>query len=602
MGIKEKLQEDILAFDGAMGTMIQNLGIKVGELPEALNINSPEKIIGIHKKYIEAGSNIITTNTFGVNEKKLKDSAYTVEELIHGAVKNARKAIDGRDIYVALDIGPIGELLEPMGSLSFEDAYDIYKRQVVQGVKDGVDLILIETMTDLYEVKAAVLAAKENSNLPIFATMSYEKDGRTFTGCNIRSMVMVLEGLGVDALGVNCSLGPKEIEPLVDELLLISNTPIMVQANAGLPSVVDGETVFNISPDEFARYGASFIKKGVKIIGGCCGTTDKDINVLTNSIKDIRLNKNIIENINGVCTPTKVVNLDKVRVIGERINPTGKELFKQALVKGKIDYILKEAIAQADAGAHILDINVGLPEIDEKETMVKVIKEIQSILDIPLQIDSTDPHVIEAALRVYNGKAIVNSVNGEDKVLDSILPIVKKYGALVIGLTLDENGIPKGANERFKIAKKIVAKAKEYGIGKEDIIIDSLTLTAAAQQEDVKETLNTLRLVKEKLGVKTALGVSNVSFGLANRELINKTFLGAALFAGLDLPIIDPLNQDMMDTIKASKVLWNEDIGASDYLKSYENIKEDKNSKKENMDIDKDLFQIILTGMKEETK
>ncbi|OLS03128.1 homocysteine S-methyltransferase family protein [Tissierella creatinophila] len=602
MDIREKLKNDILIFDGAMGTMIQNLGLKMGELPESLNLNSPEKIIEIHKKYIESGANVITTNTFGVNEIKLKESSYTVEELIHSGVRNAKKAIEDKDVYIALDVGPIGELLEPMGTLSFEEAYDIYKRQILQGVKDEVDLILIETMTDLYEVKAAILAAKENSDLPIFCTMSYEDDGRTFTGCNLTSMVMVLQGLGVDALGVNCSLGPKELEPLIDEVLSISKVPVMVQPNAGLPSVIDGNTVFNILPDEFAKYGARFVQKGVRVIGGCCGTTDRHIKALVNFIKDIKPQKKNVDNIIGVCTPTKSVIIDGVKVIGERINPTGKKLFKKALVDEDIEYILKEAIAQVDAGAEILDVNVGLPEIDEEKTMIKVIKEIQSILDIPLQIDSTDPKVIESGLRIYNGKAIVNSVNGEDKVLDTILPIVKKYGASVIGLTLDEKGIPKGALERFEIAKKIVDRAKDYCIDKEDIIIDCLTLTAAAQQEEVRETLKTLTLVKEELGVKTALGVSNVSFGLPNRGLINKTFLAASLYAGLDLPIIDPLNKAMMDTIKASKVLWNQDKGATEYLKSHENIKSIEEVKKESKESDRDLFEIILSGTKEEAK
>lgn len=600
--IREKLKDGILIFDGAMGTMLQDRGLKLGDLPEALNITSPETVVEIHKTYIDAGANVITTNTFGVNAIKLKDSSYKVEKLIEGAVKNAKEAIGDKDLAIALDIGPIGELLEPMGTLSFESAYDIFKEQVIQGVKSGVDLILIETMTDLYEAKAAILAAKENSNLPVFCTMSYEEDGRTFTGCNLLSMVMVLEGLGVDALGVNCSLGPKEIEPLIDEILKISKLSIMVQANAGLPTIVDDKTVFNISPDEFAIYSAKFAKKGVKIIGGCCGTTDKHIEVLANDLKDIKSNKINPKNISVVCTPTKALMVDEVRVIGERINPTGKKLFKQALIKGDIQYILKEAITQVDAGAEILDVNVGLPEIDEEKTMVKAIKEIQSILDVPLQIDSTDSKVIEAGLRVYNGKAIVNSVNGEDKVLDSILPIVKKYGAAVIGLTLDEKGIPSSAPQRFEIAKKIVDRALEYGIEREDIYIDCLTLTAAAQQEEVKATLKTLSLVKEKLGVKTALGVSNVSFGLPNRALINKTFLAASLYVGLDLPIINPMNKDMMDTIMASKVLWNEDKGGVDYLKSQESTKAEETVKKSSDSSNEGLFEVIVKGIKEEAE
>ncbi len=601
--IKEKLKEGILIFDGAMGTMLQNSGLKLGELPEILNITDSKVIIGIHKSYIKAGANIITTNTFGANEIKLKNSNFSVEKIIHSAVENAKIATENKETYVALDIGPIGELLEPMGTLTFDEAYNIFKRQVIQGVKSGVDLILIETMTDLYEAKAAVLAAKENSDLPVFCTMSFEADKRTFTGCNATSMVMVLEGLGVDALGVNCSLGPKEIEPIINEILNISKVPVMVQPNAGLPNIINGNTVFNILPEEFALYGARFKEKGVKVIGGCCGTTDRHIESLVKALKDVEIKYKKYSPLSCVCTSTKAVIIDQVKVIGERINPTGKKLFKEALKNGDLDYILGEAIAQVDAGAHILDVNVGLPEINEEETMVKVIKEIQSILDVPLQIDSTNPKAIEMGLRYYNGKAIVNSVNGENKVLESILPIVKKYGAAVVGLTLDDRGIPASGEERFRIAEKIVKTAERYGIDRKDIYIDCLTLTAAAQQEDVKETLKALSLVKEKLNVKTVLGVSNISFGLPNRDILNRTFLAASLFAGLDLPIINPLNKEMMNTIAASKVLWNEDKGAKEYLKHNENVsKEQEIAAKDTNDIQYDLFKVILKGMREEAK
>lgn len=600
--IRERLKNEILIFDGAMGTMLQNRGLKTGEMPEVLNITSPDLIVDIHKKYIEAGSNIISTNTFGANQIKLKDSKYTVEDLIYSAVENAKKAIGDKDAYIALDIGPIGELLEPMGTLSFEEAYEVFKRQVLAGVKAGVDLVLIETMTDLYEAKAAVLAVKENSDLVIFTTMSYEEDGRTFTGCNPTSMVMTLEGLGVDALGINCSLGPKEFEPLLNQILETSNIPIMVQPNAGLPQMVNGETKYLTDPEEFAFYACKFAEKGVRIIGGCCGTTDEHIKVLSDSLKVIRPRELKRKSLSGVCSPTKAVLIDQVKVVGERINPTGKKVLKEALKKGDMEYIIKEAIKQAESGAEILDINVGLPEINEEEVMVKVIKEIQSIIDTPLQIDSTNPKVIEAGLRIYNGKALVNSVNGEEKLLDEILPIVKKYGAAVIGLTLDERGIPKSAEERYEIAKFIVEKAQQYGIKREDIYIDCLTLTAAAQQEGVKETLKALTMVKDKLNVKTTLGVSNVSFGLPNRGLINKTFFAAALYAGLDLPIIDPLNQEMMDTVKASKVLWNQDKNSVEYLKTYEDIKEEKSSKVEATTYTNDLAQIIQKGLKDEAK
>lgn len=601
VGIRDILKDEILILDGAMGTMLQNSGLKLGELPEVLNIENPETIIGIHKKYVEAGAQVITTNTFGANELKTKNSDYTVEEIIHHAAENARKAIADKDVYIALDIGPIGELLEPMGTLKFEEAYDIFARQIIQGVKDGVDLIIIETMTDLYEAKAAILAAKEHSNLPVFATMSFESNKRTFTGCTPSSMVLTLQGLGVDALGINCSLGPKELEPILDEILKYSKVPVMIQANAGLPAVVEDKTIYNVGAKEFADFAKRFIEKGVRVIGGCCGTTDEYIEELVKSIKKVEPAIANPQVISGVCSPTNTVFIDGVRVIGERINPTGKKLFQEALKKSDIDYILREAISQVDAGAHILDVNVGLPEIDEEKTMVKVIKEIQSILDSPLQIDSTDPRVIESGLRVYNGKAIVNSVNGEDESLDSILPIVKKYGAAVVGLTLDENGIPTNALDRFKIAEKIVKRAEEYGIAREDVYIDCLTLTVAAQQEDVKETLKAQALIKEKLGVKTVLGVSNVSFGLPNRALINKTFFAAALYEGLDLPIINPLDREMMDTIYGSNLLWNKDIGGREYLAYHENL-DIKETPKTSLKEDLDLVDIIIKGMREEAK
>ncbi|MDY0257633.1 homocysteine S-methyltransferase family protein [Gudongella oleilytica] len=601
MDIRKKLRDGLLIFDGAMGTMLQNSGLKLGELPEILNITSPETIVGIHSKYIDAGADVIITNTFGANEIKMSSSSYSVENIIESAVRNAKKAAMGKDVGIALDIGPIGELMEPMGTLSFETAYEIFKRQVIQGVKSGVDVILIETMTDLYEVKAAVLAAKENSNLPVFCTMSYEENGRTFTGCNIVSMVMVLQGLGVDALGVNCSLGPKELEPLIYEILNISKLPVMVQPNAGIPTIVNGRTTYNISPSDFAEYSSRFAERGVRILGGCCGTTDKHIEALVKAVDNRKPANWQHINLSGVCTPTRTVVIDGVKIIGERINPTGKKRFQEALRKQDIDFVLREAIGQVDAGADILDVNVGLPDIDEVKIMTKVIKEVQSIMDVPLQIDSTDPKVIESGLRIYNGKAIVNSVNGEDRILESILPIVKKYGAAVVGLTLDERGIPETAIERFSIAEKIVRRAIEFGIAREDIYIDCLTLTAAAQQKEVRETLKTISLVKERLDVKTVLGVSNVSFGLPNRELINNTFLAAAIYAGLDLPIINPMNEAMMETIRASRVLWNEDKGGVDYIKSFENNKTelivpDKKTESE------DLFKIINNGIKEEAK
>jgi 5-methyltetrahydrofolate--homocysteine methyltransferase len=600
LDVREYLKNRILIFDGAMGTMLQQSGLKTGELPEVLNIKESSKITEIHKEYIKAGAKVITTNTFGANEIKLKKANHTVEEIIDKAVENAKKAALNKDVFIALDIGPTGELLEPSGSFSFEDAYKAFKRQVIQGVKSGVDLILIETMTDLYEAKAAVLAAKENSNLPVFCTMSFEASHRTFMGCSATSMVMVLQGLGVDALGVNCSLGPEEIEPILDEILSISKIPVMVQPNAGIPHIENGKTVFDVTPDDFAKYGTRFVQKGVRIVGGCCGTTYDHIKSLASSVKDLPVKKPLRTVTGGVCTSTNALFIDNIKVIGERINPTGKKLLKEALKNSDIDYVVHQAISQTEAGADILDINVGLPEIDQVETMAKVVKEIQKVLiNVPLQIDSSSPEVIEKALKVYNGKAIVNSVSGEDKTLNSILPVVKKYGAAVIGLTLDEKGIPSTAEERLAIAEKIIKRAEQYGIDREDVFIDCLTLTAAAQQKDVFETLKAVSLVKEKLNVKTILGVSNVSFGLPQRGLLNRTFLAEALSFGLDLPIINPLDKDMMDTIKASRVLLNMDRGSSKYIESFKDTKNEINAVKKQ---DNDLYNIVVSGIKDSAK
>ncbi|WP_297424401.1 homocysteine S-methyltransferase family protein [Clostridium sp.] len=613
MEIKEYIKNNILIFDGAMGTMLQRKGLKLGENPELLNIKEPDIIEEIHKEYIESGANVITTNTFGANELKLKLCNLEVEDAVDAAVKIAKKAKGSSNTYIALDIGPIGELLEPMGTLSFDRAYEIFKRQIVQGVKSGADIILIETMTDLYELKAAILAAKENSDLPVFCTMTFEENLRTFTGCSPEAMVLVLEGLGVDALGVNCSLGPKQLKPVIEEICSLAHIPVMIQPNAGLPTLsIGNETKYDVTKEEFADTVCSFIDLGVRVIGGCCGTTPDYIKELSIRVKDkvvTPIERN--NNYSAICTPSKVVRIDGVRIIGERINPTGKKIFKEALKNGDLDYILNQAVSQIEAGAHILDVNVGLPEIDEPSMMHKVIKEIQGIMDTPLQIDSSDHKAIETGLRYYNGKPILNSVNGEDEVLDKILPLVKKYGASVVGLTLDERGIPAKAEERFEIAKKIISRAAEYGIKKEDVFIDCLVLTVSAQQEEVQETLKAVRMVKEKLGVKTVLGVSNISFGLPNRELINETFLALALANGLDLPIINPNVSGMTRVIDSYNVLYNYDKGAEVYINNYANVelatevtvkgngtfKNNSTSNEEH-----DLKYIVVKGLKEEAK
>jgi len=602
--LKAKLGKEIIIFDGAMGTVLQQRGLKAGDIPERLNIENSDDIIDIHKSYLKAGAEILTTNTFGANALKMNDLDYSVEEVISAAVQNARQAIieSGIDAAVALDMGPIGELLEPMGSLEFDEAYNLYQQQVLVGVESGADLIHIETIADLYEARAAVLAAKENSNLPIFCTLTFEENGRTFTGGSIRSMISVLEGLGVDGIGLNCSLGPEKLVPLVEEVLKYSETPVILQANAGLPVVKDGETVFKISPEEYFKPLNRLYQKGLAVVGGCCGTNEDFISLIAENLKNKKVKEREVIKESLVCSPSQSVNLEGVNVVGERINPTGKAVFKEALRNGDLDYILKVAVEEVDAGADILDVNLGLPEIDEKKVMVKVIKELQGILDTPLQIDSSNPEVIEEALRYYNGTAIVNSVNGETAVLEKTLPAVKKYGAAVIGLTMDDDGIPTTAEGRFEIAERIVIKAAEYGISRDKIIIDCLTLTASAQQEGVKETLKALKMVKEKLGVKTTLGISNVSFGLPARTILNRTFLSMALYQGLNLPIVDPNDEEIMAAVKAAAVLNNTDQGAAQYIE-YMSVVENKSDSaepKENQVEEDDLQTVIIKGLKNE--
>lgn len=606
MELKKFIKDNILVFDGAMGTMLQKKGLKLGENPEVFNINERDKIKEVHEEYIDKGAMVITTNTFGANELKLEEIGYSVEEIIDASIEIAKEARGNKKVYIALDVGPIGQLLEPMGTLSFDRAYDIFKRQVIQGERSGADLILIETMTDLYEAKAALLAAKENTTLPVFCTMSFEENGRTFTGCTPESMALVLEGLGADAIGVNCSLGPKELLPIVKKIKDSTNLPIMVQPNAGLPTLSFGEAIYDITSNEFSNWVKEFVNEGVSIIGGCCGTTPEFIGELRKIADNNKRIKREELTFSAVCTPSKVVKIEGVKVIGERINPTGKKLFKEALRNNDLDYILKQGIEQVEVGADILDVNVGLPEIDEKEMMAQVIKEVQGIIDTPLQIDSSDVKAIESGLRAYNGKAIVNSVNGEDEVLEKILPLVKKYGASVVGLTLDKRGIPNTAEERFKIAQKIVNKAGEYGIDKKDVFIDCLVLTASAQQAEVQETLKALRRVKEELGVKTLLGVSNISFGLPCRDLINETFLTLAIANGLDLPIMNPNSRGMMDVINSYNVLANIDKGSEKFISIYGNAKVERGISSTALNLDdknkdnKDLKYIVIKGLKEE--
>ncbi len=584
--------KEFVLLDGAMGTLIQKSGVNYESVPETLNITHPKLIESFHKAYADAGSDIVYSNTFGANAYKLKDSGYSVEQIIKSGISNAKNAVKGMDCLVALDIGPIGQLLEPAGSLSFDDAYEYFKEQIIAG--NDADVIVFETMTDLYELKAGVLAAKENSSKPVIATMTFERNGRTFTGVSPAAQAVTLSGLGVDALGVNCSLGPDELEGVVSEISKYTDLPIVIKANAGLPDPNSNE--YDILPDKFADCVLSLLKYGVKIIGGCCGTTPEYIKEIKKVLEHEHYQPQKKSVDTTVCSASTSVEINSPRIIGERINPTGKKLFKQALVDNNIDYILTQALSQTGAGAEILDVNVGHPEIDEKKMMVRVIKAIQSVCDAPLQIDSTKPDVLEAGLRYYNGKPIVNSVNGEEKSLSEVLPLVKKYGASVVGLTLDENGIPKTAEGRFEIAKRIVERAEKLGIDRRDVYIDCLTLTVSAEQDACRETLKALRRVKTELGCKTCLGVSNISFGLPNRELVNSTFLTMALEEGLDLPIINPNAEVMTGAVRAYRVLSGTDKNSLEFISAYGNAV--KPAVKENTEVD--IFTAVYNGLKSE--
>ncbi len=568
MNIKELLGKKILFFDGAMGSMLQKSGLKTGELPETLNLTSPETVIDIHMRYLKAGADIITANTFGAYSTKYDN----VEEIISAGIYNVKQAIALLELenkFVALDMGSVGKLLKPLGDLEFDECYEIFKRSAIAGEKAGANLVILETMSDTYEAKAAILAIKENTSLPVICTMTFDEKGYALTGADIVVMTAVLEGLGVDALGINCGLGPVQIKGLFDKLIKCSSLPVLVQPNAGLPKIENGKTVYDVSPDEFAEYMVDFAKGGAWLIGGCCGTTPLHIQKTVEACKDITPPTVTEKDFTVVSSYSKYVIIDKKPVIiGERINPTGKKKFKEALKENNMGYILDEALSQMENSADILDVNVGLPEIDEKETMLSAVKTIQASVNLPLQIDSSTPEVIEEALRIYNGKALINSVNGKPEIMEKIFPAVKKYGGVVVGLCIDKDGIPKTAEGRLKIAEKIVKTAEEYGISRKNIIIDTLTLTVSAQQEESRETLRALSLVRDKLKVKTVLGVSNISFGLPNRGLVNTTFLALALQSGLNACIINPLSKPMIDTILAYNILYGIDKGCTDYIAS----------------------------------
>ncbi|MBE6137077.1 MAG: homocysteine methyltransferase [Erysipelotrichaceae bacterium] len=580
-----RLGKNIMLFDGGFGSEIEAKGLG-GFVPEELNITHSDAIKEIHLSY--NASDFASTNTFGLNRIKYHGN-YSIKELAYAAINNAR--ISNKLVF--FDMGPTGMMLEPLGRLTFDEAYEAFK-ELVDITKDLVDGYILETFSDLYELKAAVLAVKENCDKKVFASMTFDSSCRTLTGSTPEIMVNTLEGLGVDALGVNCSLGPKELYEVIDRILKCTHTPVIIQPNRGLPKIKNGKTAYDLEFDEFDEYIKKYIDMGVSIIGGCCGTNPSFIEGISKykglAVKE--LNNDYQTLINSAST---LVNLENVKICGERLNPTGKKKLKEALLNENYDYLVNEAIKQMENGADLLDLNVGVPKIDEARVMLNAIKRIQEYVDLPLQLDSSKKEALEIGARYYNGVPLINSVNGEDAVMDRIFPIAKKYGAVVLGLTLDENGVPKTANERYEIAKKIISKAQEYGIRKERIIIDTLTLTASAEQALVKETLDALRMVKS-LGVKTALGVSNVSFGLPNRGLLNKTFLTLAMANGLNMPIMNPMDNEMVNAIKAYNVLLNIDKNSECYIEEFQNVENKVVASTSEMT----LYDAVRKGLKNE--
>ena len=572
--LRERLGKELLYFDGGMGTLLQERGLQPGELPETWNLLHAEEIREIHRKYIEAGSDIVLTNTFGANALKFHDDAYSLEEIVNAAVGHVKAAAEqagnGRRIYTALDIGPTGKLLKPMGDLDFETAYEAYKEVMIYGEKGGADLIHIETMSDTYELKAAVLAAKENTSLPVFATTIFDERGKLLTGADVPSVVALLEGLRVDAFGINCGMGPEQMIPILEQITKYSSLPVIVKPNAGLPKQKNGQTYYDVSPEEFAEVMKKIVEMGAVVIGGCCGTTPDHIKAMADACRMIPIKPVEKKNFTMVSSYGQSVFLGTgSKIIGERINPTGKKRFKQALKEHDLDYILREGITQQDNGAHILDVNVGLPDIDEPALMKEVVQELQSVTSLPLQIDTVDVEAMEGALRIYNGKAMVNSVSGKQESMDKVFPLIQKYGGVVIGLALDENGIPADAEGRVQVAKKIIAEAAKYGIEKKDIVIDALAMTISSEPEGAKITLETLRRLRDEVGVCTVLGVSNISFGLPSRPIVNSIFYTMAMQNGLSVGIINPGSEDMMKAWYAFHALMALDSNCEKYIARY---------------------------------
>lgn len=595
--------------DGGMGTQLQKRGLKPGQKPELAALEMPEILTEIHAEYVAAGADLLLANTFGANARKLTGTGYTVAQVVEASLACAQCAAKNKDVLVGLDIGPLGELLAPAGTLSFEDAYASFAEIVRAGVQAGADFVFLETMTDLYELKAAILAAKEQSSLPVFVSMSFEGRGRTFTGCTVESYGVTAAGLGADAIGINCSLGPAEILPFAQRLCrtVPAHIPVFVKPNAGLPNP-DGS--YNLDADEFAREMKAYAAIGVSMVGGCCGTTPEYIAKLREVFASQVPAQKIPLQRSCLCTPVRFVEVNGITVVGERINPTGKKRLQQALREGDSAYPCSQAVAQSEAGAEILDVNAGLPGIDEAATLERLVKDLQAVTDLPLQLDSSNPEALSRALRIYNGKPIVNSVNGEQKTLDAILPLCKKYGAAVVGLTLDEKGIPTSAEARFAIAERIVQAATAAGIPREDIYIDCLTLTASAQQEGAVQTLEALTRCKRELGVRTVLGVSNISFGLPCRSYLNTTFLAMAMAAGLDLAIMNPNTPEMMAAVRSYRVLTAQDKQSADYVAAYADVQIQSQQISKNtpengkaLSATEDaLFEAVRRGLKDEAR
>ena len=583
--IRDRLGKELLFFDGGMGTLLQERGLAPGELPETWNISRPEVIREIHKNYIKAGSDIVLTNTFGANALKFHAEGCSLEQTVKTAVRLVKEAAKKagaapaetsgtgngkRTVYAALDIGPTGKLLKPMGDLDFEEAYEAFKEVMIWGEEAGADLIHIETMSDTYELKAAVLAAKENTSLPVFATAIFDERRKLLTGADVPSVIALLEGLHVDALGINCGMGPEQMMPVLEEYVKYSSLPIIVKPNAGLPKQRGGQTYYDVSPDEFAGYMEKIVSMGACVIGGCCGTTPGHIKAMADRCGKMQIVPPAEKKYTVVSSYGQSVFLGEgSKIIGERINPTGKKKFKQALKEHDLEYILREGITQQDNGAHILDVNVGLPDIDEPAMMKETVQELQSVVNLPLQIDTVDPEAMEAALRIYNGKAMVNSVSGKQESMDKVFPLIRKYGGVVIGLTLDEEGIPADAEGRVRIARKIIDEAAKYGIGKKDIVIDALAMTISSEPAGAKVTLETLRRLKDEVGVNTVLGVSNISFGLPSRPVINAAFYTMAMMNGLSAGIINPSSEDMMKAWYAYHALMGLDTNCERYIGRY---------------------------------